>query len=257
MAAKRFEDKGGRLVRGWGRLEGPKRVVVGDRVIEAERAVVVNIGTRAWIPAGGRSGRHPVLDQPRGHRERGGAGLAGRPGRWRHRCRAGPGVPPLRSEVTVLEAGRRWSGRRSPRPGACWPRCSGPRASTSAPGWRSSRYTTTATASPYRSAPGSRSWRPAAGGHRPAGPTWPSSMRPRSGSTSRPGRSRSTTTCGWPASTGCGRWATSTGKGPSPTSRCTRPTSWSTTSWASWWSRPTTGPCPGSPSPTPRSGRWA
>jgi pyruvate/2-oxoglutarate dehydrogenase complex dihydrolipoamide dehydrogenase (E3) component len=50
VAAKRFEDKGGRLVRGWGRLEGPTTVAVGDRVIEAQRAVVVNIGSRAWIP---------------------------------------------------------------------------------------------------------------------------------------------------------------------------------------------------------------
>ncbi len=50
-AAKRFEDKGGRLMRGWGRLEGPRTVAVGDVVVEAERAVVVNIGTRASIPA--------------------------------------------------------------------------------------------------------------------------------------------------------------------------------------------------------------
>ena len=50
VAVKRFEDKGGRLVRGWGHLDGPHRVVVGDRVIEAGRAVIVNIGTRAWIP---------------------------------------------------------------------------------------------------------------------------------------------------------------------------------------------------------------
>jgi len=49
-AVKRFEDKGGRLVRGWGRLEGPRRVAVGNAVFEAARAVVVNIGTRAWIP---------------------------------------------------------------------------------------------------------------------------------------------------------------------------------------------------------------
>jgi pyruvate/2-oxoglutarate dehydrogenase complex dihydrolipoamide dehydrogenase (E3) component len=50
VAVERFEDKGGRLVRGWGRLEGPGRVAVGDRVIEARRAVVVGIGTRAWAP---------------------------------------------------------------------------------------------------------------------------------------------------------------------------------------------------------------
>ncbi len=31
VAVERFEGKGGRLVRGWGRLEGPRRVAVGDR----------------------------------------------------------------------------------------------------------------------------------------------------------------------------------------------------------------------------------
>lgn len=50
VAAARFEQKGGRLLRGWGRLDGPGRVVVGDDVIEAERAVVIAIGDRAWIP---------------------------------------------------------------------------------------------------------------------------------------------------------------------------------------------------------------
>ncbi len=50
VAVERFEDKGGRLVRGWGRLEGTGRVAVGDRVLEAERAVVVNTGARASIP---------------------------------------------------------------------------------------------------------------------------------------------------------------------------------------------------------------
>src|ERR1700680_2017967 len=34
-AVDRFEEKGGRFVRGWGRLDGPRRVVVGDRVFEA------------------------------------------------------------------------------------------------------------------------------------------------------------------------------------------------------------------------------
>jgi pyruvate/2-oxoglutarate dehydrogenase complex dihydrolipoamide dehydrogenase (E3) component len=50
VAARRFEDKGGRLLRGWGRLDGPGRVVVGDDVVEAARAVVIAIGARAWIP---------------------------------------------------------------------------------------------------------------------------------------------------------------------------------------------------------------
>jgi pyruvate/2-oxoglutarate dehydrogenase complex dihydrolipoamide dehydrogenase (E3) component len=50
VAVKRFEDKGGRLVRGWGRLVGPGQVAVGDQVFTARRAVVIGTGTRAWIP---------------------------------------------------------------------------------------------------------------------------------------------------------------------------------------------------------------
>ena len=50
VAAERLEAKGARLVRGWGRLDGPGRVVVGDVELEASRAVVVNIGTRPWAP---------------------------------------------------------------------------------------------------------------------------------------------------------------------------------------------------------------
>ncbi len=50
VAVERFEGKGGRFVRGWGRLEGARRVAVGERLFEADRAVVVNIGSRAWIP---------------------------------------------------------------------------------------------------------------------------------------------------------------------------------------------------------------
>jgi pyruvate/2-oxoglutarate dehydrogenase complex dihydrolipoamide dehydrogenase (E3) component len=50
VAVKRFEDKGGRFVRGWGRLEGPGRVAVGDRIFDAAQAVIIGAGTRAWIP---------------------------------------------------------------------------------------------------------------------------------------------------------------------------------------------------------------
>lgn len=50
VAAQRFVDKGGRLVRGWGRLDGPGRVVVGDRDFVASRGIVVNTGTRSWTP---------------------------------------------------------------------------------------------------------------------------------------------------------------------------------------------------------------
>ena len=49
-AVERFEGKGGRFVRGEGRIVAPGRVAVGDRVIEARRAIVVGTGTRAAIP---------------------------------------------------------------------------------------------------------------------------------------------------------------------------------------------------------------
>jgi pyruvate/2-oxoglutarate dehydrogenase complex dihydrolipoamide dehydrogenase (E3) component len=50
VAVKRFEDKGGRFVRGWGRLDGPRRVVVGDRTFEASRAIVIGVGARFSAP---------------------------------------------------------------------------------------------------------------------------------------------------------------------------------------------------------------
>jgi pyruvate/2-oxoglutarate dehydrogenase complex dihydrolipoamide dehydrogenase (E3) component len=50
VAVERFEEKGGRFVRGWGKLDGPRRVVVDDRVFEARRAVVINTGTKAFVP---------------------------------------------------------------------------------------------------------------------------------------------------------------------------------------------------------------
>jgi len=118
VAAERFEAKGGRLVRGWGRLEGPKHVAVGDRIIEADRAVVLNIGARPWIP--------PV------------AGLAGTP-YWTNReaieteevpaslAVLGGGAIGVElaqvfrrfgSEVTVLELGPRLVGPEEPEAGA-------------------------------------------------------------------------------------------------------------------------------------------
>jgi pyruvate/2-oxoglutarate dehydrogenase complex dihydrolipoamide dehydrogenase (E3) component len=50
VAVDRFVATGGRFVRGWGRLDGPGRVVVGDEVYEARRAVVVAVGAKAWAP---------------------------------------------------------------------------------------------------------------------------------------------------------------------------------------------------------------
>ncbi len=50
VAVDRFEGKGGRFVRGHGRLTGPKTVAVGNREFEARRAIVLNTGTDPRIP---------------------------------------------------------------------------------------------------------------------------------------------------------------------------------------------------------------
>jgi len=50
VAVERFEGKGGRFVRGEGRLIGPGRVQVGDREIEVAKATVVATGMQPSIP---------------------------------------------------------------------------------------------------------------------------------------------------------------------------------------------------------------
>jgi pyruvate/2-oxoglutarate dehydrogenase complex dihydrolipoamide dehydrogenase (E3) component len=49
-AVKRFEDKGGRFVRGHGRIVGPRTVEVDGRRFEATRALVVATGTEPVVP---------------------------------------------------------------------------------------------------------------------------------------------------------------------------------------------------------------
>ena len=51
VAVDRLESKGVAFVRGWARLEGPRKVSVGDEVIEARRGILLNPGTRAWAPS--------------------------------------------------------------------------------------------------------------------------------------------------------------------------------------------------------------
>src|SRR5207237_7884270 len=50
VAVDRFEGKGGRFVRGKGRIEGRDRVTVGDQTFVAARALVIATGTEPAIP---------------------------------------------------------------------------------------------------------------------------------------------------------------------------------------------------------------
>lgn len=50
VAVERFEGKGGRFLRGVGRITGPGEVTVGDDVVTASRGIVVATGTSASIP---------------------------------------------------------------------------------------------------------------------------------------------------------------------------------------------------------------
>ncbi|MEV4821827.1 FAD-dependent oxidoreductase [Micromonospora sp. NPDC049274] len=50
VAVERFTGKGGRFVRGSGRLDGPGRVRVGDQVFQARHGIVLGTGTRASVP---------------------------------------------------------------------------------------------------------------------------------------------------------------------------------------------------------------
>ena len=50
VAVDRLIGRGGRFVRGWGRLAGPGRVAVGGQTFDARRGVVISTGTAATIP---------------------------------------------------------------------------------------------------------------------------------------------------------------------------------------------------------------
>ena len=50
VAVDRLEASGARFVRGWGRLDGPGAVVVGEQRFVARRAVLLNPGARPWAP---------------------------------------------------------------------------------------------------------------------------------------------------------------------------------------------------------------
>lgn len=47
---QRFEARGGRLLRGWGRIVAPRTVQVGDTMIEARLGVILATGSRPFVP---------------------------------------------------------------------------------------------------------------------------------------------------------------------------------------------------------------
>jgi pyruvate/2-oxoglutarate dehydrogenase complex dihydrolipoamide dehydrogenase (E3) component len=51
LAVRRFQDRGGRFVRGHGRLTALGEVTVGDQVFRARRAIVIATGSRPVIPS--------------------------------------------------------------------------------------------------------------------------------------------------------------------------------------------------------------
>jgi pyruvate/2-oxoglutarate dehydrogenase complex dihydrolipoamide dehydrogenase (E3) component len=50
VAADRLADKGGHLVRGFGRITGPGEVTVGSRVFLARKGIVIAVGTEPAVP---------------------------------------------------------------------------------------------------------------------------------------------------------------------------------------------------------------
>ena len=109
-----LEDKGIVLFRAHGRLDGERRVVAGDDVLTAERAVIVATGSGALIPPidGLRESR--AVDQPRDHHRQAvperlailGGGVVG--------CEMAQAWRTLGSQVTLIEAMDRLIGREEP-----------------------------------------------------------------------------------------------------------------------------------------------
>ncbi|MFI6601646.1 dihydrolipoyl dehydrogenase family protein [Nonomuraea sp. NPDC050536] len=50
VAADRFTGKGGHLVRGYGRITGPREVTVGDQVLRARKGIVIATGSQPAVP---------------------------------------------------------------------------------------------------------------------------------------------------------------------------------------------------------------
>ena len=244
VAVDRFVGKGGHFVRGWGRLDGPRRVVVGDSAYEARRAVVVAAGAKPWAP--------PI------------PGLAELRGRyWTNRdaieadtlpaslavlgggaigVELGQVFARFGTDVTIVEAADRLLAVEEPESSALVAevlvkeglhlRISA-RITRRAPRGGQLRSRTGRRAARHRAAPpGVHGTAP-----RPGLAQRGQHRRRRQGA----GHSRRRAPAASP--TACGPWGTSPGWGPSPTSRCTRPASPWPTSSDRTTPPPTTGRC--------------
>ena len=109
VAADRFTGKGGRLVRGRGRIVGPRSVEVAGTTYVASRALVVNTGSAPSIPPIPGLAGTPYWTNRGAIQAEDGPRLARRPRRGGHRSRARAGVCALRVSG---------HGRRGRRPGA-------------------------------------------------------------------------------------------------------------------------------------------
>jgi dihydrolipoamide dehydrogenase len=102
-----LEERGITLYRGWGRLDGEKRVVVGDETLAVRRAVVLAGGTTPTMPPIDGTRRRQAVDQPRSHDRQDDPWPADRHGRRGRRRRDEQAYSSLGSEVTLIEGGRR------------------------------------------------------------------------------------------------------------------------------------------------------
>ena len=109
-----LEERGITLVRGRGRLDGERRVVVGAEHLVARKAVIVATGSRALDPGHPRPARGEALDEHRGHDRDLCSRAARRPRRRCRRSRARPGMVGVRAQVTLVHRGERLIEREEP-----------------------------------------------------------------------------------------------------------------------------------------------
>lgn len=260
VAVDRFVGKGGHFVRGYGQITGPREVTArtpdGDiRVFAARRGIVIATGTEPAIPLiPGLAGtpywtnREAIETEsvPRSLAVLGGGAVGAELAQVFARFGA---------QVTVVEAADRLLPAEEPEAGELLEAMFTREGITVLTGGRAERVSHDGRAFRLSLADGTvvAAERLLAATGRRAGLTGlgvaAAGLDPSAKAIPVDGRMRAAD----------GIWAIGdiTGKARSPTWPCTRPPSPSATSWDRTGRQLTTGRCRGSPSPTPRSGRWA